>query len=300
MKSIIFIWGILISVTLSSQENEYKVFFYGGDVYFKQQQQWLRFNSINYIFTNNDSISLGDESFLYLVDKENMQFFIDQSGKHKIDGAIEYIKKQGSSSLLGRYSKFIWDELNKPNEDIEEYADQYLKDKGGVSRAMNIPQIISPFYNTHILRDEILFKWENSGAQKYTLSFWDSDYEGRRLFSLTISDTVFSLQLDQDWIPRNRTLFWSVSENKKPATNFIPFMVLGEEEKERIHETVEGMNTEFQGPEEIKLLMLAAFYEENNLYQLARDSYRLASSLDPDNQAIEEYYRLFMARMGDY
>ncbi len=302
MKTGITITFLLVTTMLFSQEKVFKVFYYDGDIQYKhhKQKEWVDIISIDLTLKLNDSIALWGESGLYLIDNEGRQFYLAHPGKYEIMAVCDSIKNLVSQSLFTRYSQFIWDEFNKPHIDIEEYADRYLKDKGGVSRAANIPEIFSPFYGTYILNDQIGFKWEDSGAEDYTLSFWDSDYNGKRLFAVTISDTVFSISTKLSWMPENKVFYWAVTENRKPASNFIPVKVFGGEEKNKIHEAVNSIKKEIQVSKEVSLLMLAAFYEKNSLYQLANNSYQKAIRLNPENKVIKEYYNLFMARMGNF
>jgi hypothetical protein len=299
MKTYISIIFLFFTTFLSGQETLFKVFFYNGDIQYKyyQLKEWNNLNRINFTFMQSDSISLGEQSELYLFDNEGRQLHLSHPGKYEIIAMSDSIKKQGSKSLFTRYVQFIWEELNTPDKNIEQYADRYMKEKGGVSRAVNIPLIISPFYGTYILENQIDFKWENTG-EKYTLSFWDSDNNGRGFLSIAIEDTTATLSTKLPWIPKDKIFYYSITENDKPATNFIPIKVPGKEKKEKILQGVNSIKESFPEKGEAMLLLLAAFYEKNNLLEKAESSYLEAIKLNPGNKILWDYYELFLARMG--
>lgn len=297
--SIIF---LLISMAVFSQEDALKVFFYEGDIDFKRawQTEWLELSLLDLQLDKNDSLALENESLLYLLDDESRLFYLSHPGKFQINTLIDSIESQGGRSLFSRYYNFLWDELNQPNKDIEKYARQYLADKGGVSRAPNIPHIICPFYDSFILADKIDFIWEDCGAKEYTLSFWDSYNYGDNLYTVTIADTFFSISTKQKWMPINEEFYWTVTINKKPASNFVPIKVLDIESKNEIRKELKTFDEETHLSNGVSLLIIAAFYERHNLYRLANDSYLEAIRLNPENQLVKKYYHLFMARMGDF
>ncbi len=302
MRAGISIIFLLISITVFSQEDALKVFFCKGDIHFKRewQEEWLELSLLDLKLKNHDSLALGNESVLYLLDNESRLFYLSHPGKFQIIALIDSIESQGGSSLFSRYSCFLWDELNKPHKDIEKYSRRYLADKGGVSRAPNIPHVICPFYGSFILADQIDFSWGNCRANEYTLSFWDSYDNGDNLFTVTIADTAFSISTKQKWMPVNKVFYWAITVNRKPASVFIPIKVLDVESRNEIHKDIKAIKEETHASDEVGLLIIAAFYESHNLYHLANDSYLEAIRLNPENQHVKEYYHLFMARMGDF
>ena len=297
--SIIFLF---ISMVVFSQDDALKVFFYKGDIHFKRewQEEWLELGLLDLKLNKHDSLVLGDESVLYLLDNKSILFYLAHPGKFQIKVLVDSIESQGGSSLFNRYSCFLWDEFNKPHKDIEKYARRYLADKGGVSRAPNIPRIICPFYDSFILADQIDFRWAGCGAKEYTLSFWDSYNNGDNLFTVTMADTAFSMSAKQQWMPVNEVFYWAITANSKPASIFIPIKVLDVESRNEIHKDIKAIKEETHASDEVGLLIIAAFYERHNLYHLANDSYLEAIRLNPENQLVKEYYHLFRARMGDF
>ncbi|MCF8344197.1 MAG: hypothetical protein K9H13_06120 [Bacteroidales bacterium] len=285
--------------SIFSQE-EYRVFFYSGDIEFKVNgyNQWQKVNRLNIPLFPADSINLINGSQMYLINQNGEQALVLQSGKLLLSDFLDEAG-DGTDNIIASYAEFVWEEFNHPHKDLEKYADKYMKEQGGVSRAINIPEIYTPFYGSHIIADQIYFSWKDEGMLKYTLSFWDSDKNGRKLFELTLKDTSLSVSTKTAWIPADETFYWSVSlEGENPA-NFFPVKVLDRNDTEKIEAGLRQMDKQFDDyrPELIWLL-IASFYEEDDLYQQARFAYLNALDFAANDAEIQEYFDLFLARMG--
>ncbi len=298
---IIFVF-LFLSCIIISQDVTYRVFFFNGEVSFKgyQEKSWNILNDVNIMLTPNDSINLEKGSELFLFDNNAAQYYFSLPGKNKISTLTDSINLLERESLISKYADFIWKELNKPHADLDDYAEKHMREKGGVSRAVNIPVIYEPFYGTYIIDDKLEFKWENTGVDKYTLSFWDSDKNGRCFFSVAIEDTFALVPTDLPWMPEDGILYYySITEKNKPSTNFIPVKVLNKEEKENILVSLDQImhNPNIKGWS--RDLIIASLYEENNLLINANQIYLEILENNPNNTAIQKYYNLFLARNQD-
>lgn len=299
MKKFIFLIAFFITASLSSQE-EYRVFFYSGEMAYKSidRPDWKTINQLNIPLYPADSVMLTDGSQVYLIKKEGGQVLVHQAGKHILKDLLAETDEE-AQGLFASYAEFVWEEFNHPHKDLEKYADKYMKEKGGVSRAVNIPEIYTPFYGSHIIADQIYFSWKDEGKVNYTLSFWDSDQNGRKLFELTLKDSSLSVSTKTAWMPVDETFYWSVAlEGENPA-NFFPVKILGENDAEKIEAELRQRDKQFGNyrPELICLLK-ASFFEENGLYQQARFAYLNALDFAANDTEIQEYFDLFLARMG--
>jgi hypothetical protein len=297
-KTGIIIFLFIINISFS-QEVSYKVFFFDGKIELKGKgaSGWSELNTLNVTLDIHDSLALAQDSYIYLVDRQGNQVYLDHPGRYEVvilqenDGASE------SQSLFAKYAEFVWEELNKSEKDIEDYADRTLKEKGGVKRAVNIPPILLPYYGSHEMAEEIVFLWEDTGAEEYVLSFWDSDMDGKWLFSVITSDTVIALSTRLEWVPTDVDIFFTLTEKKRPANNFIPIRVLSPEKQRPVLDELEHIAS-MKAHEQVKLLLTASMYEENRLYSEAEKTYRKALELDPGNEEVLLYYSLFKERRG--
>ncbi|MFC2107097.1 hypothetical protein ACFLRY_02055 [Bacteroidota bacterium] len=299
-KSFIIIILFLLGSSIISQDIKYKVFFFNGEISFKRYEGslWNKFNDddLNFTLLPTDSIFLGNEAELFLIDNANAQYIFSDPGKNKISVLTDSIEALGGESLIGKYADFIWDELNKAKDDFDNYTEKHMREKGGVSRAINIPEIYSPIYGTFIIDDKISFIWENTGVEKYTLSFWDSDMNGNCFFSVAIEDTFATIPTKLPWMPEDGNLYYySITESNKDATNFIPLKVLNNTEKEKIESDIEQIRQDLNQSVAIQYLIIASYYEENNLLDKAKQSY-LQALEENDNAIIQRNYILFQAR----
>lgn len=299
MRKLNIFW-FLLSVNIAfGQVATYKVFFFDGKIQLKGQGAtgWSELNTLNYTLNLRDSLALSQDSYIYLVDQKGDQLFLEHPGRYEIVNLTEDDGRTESTSLFARYARFVWEELGETEEDVDDYADRTLKEKGGVKRAVNFPPIILPYYGSHEMGEEMHFEWKSTGTEAYVLTFWESDTDGKWLFSTTTSDTMILLSTRLDWIPEDVDIFFTLTEKKRPANNFIPIMVLGPEKRQRILSELEIIAS-MKAHEQVKLLLTASMYEENKLYSEADKTYRRALELHPGNEEILLYYSLFRERRG--
>lgn len=300
MRESVFIIILIFSLRLFGQDDNFKIFYCDGKILFKNELEgkWIELKPDYVTLKQEDSIRLFHNSTIYLLDHEGFQCNLSKQGDYCISKAIDSLKNHGGPSLFRKYSQFLWDELNKPHQDIEKYANRYLADKGGVPRTSGRPYVIYPLHGSFILDDHIDFKWEDSGANEYTLTFWDSNDNGNKVFSLQVNDTTISISKKQKWIPIDKMFYWSLTENRKAASIFIPIKILDKKSKNEILKDIKAIEEEQYFTEEVRLLLLAAYYEKNNLFKKANNAYIYAIEFNPENQIIRQYYQLFLARMG--
>ncbi len=290
---------ILLSFTcFAFPQQELSVFFYSGDIKYKnQEQEWKMIDKLNLKLSPSDSIHLSAGSQLFLINKKGDQVLISKTGKYPLTEVISSSSDDGEN-IIAAYTGFVWEEFSHPHKDLEKYADKYMKEKGGVSRAANIPEILSPFLGSDIIDDKIYFSWKNEGDVPYTLSFWDSDRNGRKLFELSIKDTLVIISSNSLWLPKNDIIYWSVTIEGKNPVNFFPISILGKKEKREIEAEVSKIEKNMkEAKPELIWLVLASFYEQNNLLQQAKYAYQNALDFSLNDKNIETYYKLFLARV---
>ncbi len=298
MRYLLLILFVSISFSVFSQ-SEFSVFFYSGNVKFKKArtEYWNEIDQLNLKIDVTDSIYIKQGSQLFLISKSGKQILLHKEGKYYLENLIKSIPDNEQENIIAAYAEFIWEEFNNKHQDIEKYADKHMREKGGVSRAVNLPEIFMPVYGTYIISDKILFSWKNEGNVFYNLSFWDDDVNGKKLFELLLKDTLIKISTISHWIPKNKTLYWSLSLIDKRPANFIPIKILGKKEKREISSKISEIEKIIENvrPEFIWLIK-ASFYEQNNLLNQANNSYLNALDLSNNDQNILEYYNLFLAR----
>ncbi len=292
---------LLISSQVQGQEILYRIFYFTGNIQYKPvgEQQWKPLNALNITLKEGDSLMITGEGKLHLMDAQKKQACLEHPGKYEVTSVKDKATNKTASDLLTQYIEFVWDELRKPHKDLEDYADRYLKEKGGVSRAVTVPIVITPFYDTYIFDDYIDFTWYDSGTEEYVVSFWDSDHNGRRLHAVTSTDTTCSIHHGENWIPEDGSFYWTVTEKGKPTVTFFPIRFLNGEEMISIEEEYMEIDRSLRYiSDDLYWLIVASFYEDHNLLVKANDAYLRALESDPGNKVIQEYYNFFLARRG--
>jgi len=287
---------LCIALGLFAQDEQYKLFYYNGDNYYKQtgQNSWQKIIVPGFVIFLNDSISISENGSIHLIGNSG-QLFFDVPGRYDLRTIISKSNEPEGGYLLVEYVDFIVDEMSKPRKNIENYGDEYLHAKGGVTRANSLPVPYSPFSGCLITGSMITFNWENTGADYYTLMVWDNDLNGNVIFSSKVSDTV--IQIPTTELQEGKTLYWSVTEKNKPATAKIPFTITTDKLKNALVEKTRSMLSNLNESRVNDLIMLASFYEGLQLYMEANLSYLRAIEIEPENTLTKEYYKFFVARM---
>lgn len=300
MKKLYLLIILLSSILTAFSQRELSVFFYSGEIGYKNQEQdWKMIDKLNLKLIPADSIHLSEGSQLFLIKNKGDQVLISKAGKYPLEEVITSLDDE--EDIIAAYTEFVWEEFNHPHKDLDKYADKYMREKGGVSRAANIPEIFSPFAGSDIIDDYIYFSWKNEGAVFYTLSFWDSDTYGRKLFELSVKDTMVVISTSTLWLPKNEVFYWSVTIEGQNPVNYFPIAILGKKEKREIEAEVSKIEKNMkEAKPELIWLVLASFYEKNDLLQQAKNAYMNALDFSLNDKNIKEYYKLFLARIGEF
>ncbi len=285
------------SMQVTGQERFEVVYAVGKTDYkIHTENKWKEIGRQNLELTSDDSLRLRAGAQLLLSSKSNQQVYFHEQGYYLIRDVLSQSGKE-NQSVISAYAGFAWQELTNEQIDLESEGNRYMTERGGVSRADNIPVITAPFPGTSIYDDFISFSWKPEPEAEYIFSLWDSDRNGIKLFEMVLADTTLKLNTNALWIPEGDTFFWSVALKEKNPSQFFPIKVLSDEEKSLIESSLRNINVQ-NLHEEWKMIQKAALFEQFNALHKADVYFLKALEISANAAEVNKLYKSFLIRNG--
>lgn len=305
MKSIfkILVVALLLgNFTASAQEYVFKVLANKGNNSVKiEGADWTSLKT-GQSLNSGDELKLSEEAYLGLMHNSGKTLEVKTPGSHTVSGLAANLKSK-NTSVASKYADFV---MNKMSDD--EGSGDYRKSMGAtgaVDRALASGASIKimALSSSEIINDEVILRW-NEPKQEGEME--DLTYE--LTFSNLFDETIATETVDKTSYLLNR------SKEPFAGQNFIKVKVQvkgedlksddyaitikPEEETAEIKETLEQLKSEIEGESAMDKLVMAAFYEDNDLLLDALTAYEQAIQMAPNVPVFEKAYEDFLIRNG--
>lgn len=238
-----------------------------------------------------------DEDFCVLKTEDNeLRINYNEIGK--------LFEKQKGKSVMEAMWAFVAKQLGEKEVDIRQYAEDFLRQKGGVYRAgCANPMMLAPGYMVKTDAAEIELSWVAvEHDTSYTVEIFqggDFDLNAPLVYRRTVSalslkvSTAELMQLGEG----ARQFNWVVYPTAdRPSCARYYLHVMDAAEAKMIEDALSTHTAEVSGEAE-QLLAAAAYYEEQHMLIAAKEVYATLLS-NHDSQPNRDLYQLFMARNG--
>jgi hypothetical protein len=215
---------------------------------------------------------------------------LKQSGSYKVGELAS--KVNGGSNVLNKYTDFILSSSTTPKNRL---AATGAVDRGTDNIQMYLPKPeLAVVYN-----DNVIIQWDSQGAPAPYIVTFKSLFEDD-LDKLETSESSVAINLNSKNFANedNITVEVSSATNKNNISNKYTLKKLSKADKVRIKGELEKIASTTAEPNALNKLLLAAFYEENNLLIDAGTAYAEAIQLAPDVPQYREDYEAFLLRQG--
>jgi hypothetical protein len=213
---------------------------------------------------------------------------LKQSGNYKVGDLAA--KVNGGSNVLNKYTDFILSSATAPKN--------RLAATGAVDRGEDNIQIYLPKPElAGVYNDNVTIQWDSHGAPApYVVTFksmFDDDLD-----RLETSENSVSINVNSKNFANEDNIIVSVSSatNKNKVSNKYTLKKLSKADKTRIKGELEKIASTTSEPTALNKLLMAAFYEQNNLLIDAGTAYAEAIQLAPDVPQYKEDYEAFLFR----
>ena len=277
-------------IMVSKGENKVKV---DGSAEWKSLRIGGRLN-------DGDQVQVADKAYLGMVHSSGKTKEIKTAGTYKISELASTISA-GSQNIAAKYADFVISKMSP--EQKEENRRKYASVTGAVERgdsdaSINIfmPTTVSVF------NSEVMLRWDPvDGENTYVVKLKD-------LFEQTImvaetEDSYYKVDFNDPKlsgaIVENLVIVnVSVKGNEDIKSKDAAIERVGKDTSASFVVELEELKTNLGGESSINSLILAEFYEENDLFLDALTSYEYAIKISPDVAYFKEAYDEFLLRAG--
>jgi hypothetical protein len=290
-KKTLVLFVLLVSVHFSFSQNfAFKVLVNKGKNEIKKGASWQPLK-VGSVLAKTDEIRLVDDAYLGLVHHSGKAVEIKKPGPHKVSVLEESIP-QGKSVMV-KYTDFI----------LSSNSDQKttLNATGAVSRGPENIQVFlptSPSY-TVVYGENVIITWDKQDMKgPFTVTFSNPFGDDLKAVESQTNSVAIDLS-DRDFQYEDNILIKIVSKtDRKESPDQLMIKRLSKADKERVKKQLDELWTSTEEETALNKLILAGFFESQNLLIDASTAYQQAIELAPNVPEYEEYYLNFITRTG--
>lgn len=288
-KSALFIAFLTISSLAMGQDYLFKVLASKGVNEVKNGDSWQPVK-IGANLKQGDQLRLSENSYVGLIYVKGQPREIKEAGTY--DVAKLASEMQAGSTVVQKYTDFIL------SSNAEAKVNR-LSATGAVHRgtAEDI-SVLLPDANTKVFSNEVVITWETAEGTTgpYVVTF--ENMFGDVLSKIETPEKTLRVNLADEKFVDQLTVMVSVNSKSDPAKDPKKHAItrLSSAERDRIQASLGEIKGSLDPEQAVSQLILAGFYEENNLPIDALTAYVQAKSMEPG--AYDETFEEFLIRQN--
>ncbi len=249
---------------------------------------------------SNDEIRISENSYIGLVHASGKTIELKDEGSYYVK---ELAARLGSSrsSVASKYANFVINKMTSDDdEDINRNHRKYLTVTGAVERSVfEAPITLKMPSSVEVLNKEAMIRWDKIEDAK-TYVFTVKNMYDELILTKETKDPHVLLELTKMPFTGEELIIVSVrvKGNEKMYSGNYGIKRLSGVDADPIVKELEQLNTSLKEESSLNKLILATFYEENNLLIDAMMNYELAVKLSPDVEQFKIAYDMFNKRNG--
>jgi hypothetical protein len=283
---------MLVSSFTFAQEFAFKVMANKGSNEVKSGDAWVPLKT-GAGLKSTDELKLVDNAYIGLIHASGKPLELRQSGNYKV--ADLAAKVGGGSSVINKYADFILSSNaeNKKNK---------LSATGAVHRATETSAIkvqLPENQYSGIYNNTAVINWDGSKVQGPYVVTLKNMFEDD-LAKIETPETTLSIDLSDPKYATENAILVEISSKADPKQVSKQHLMrkLSPAEQEKVKKSLSEVMGEVAEQTALNKLILAGFYEENNLLIDAIVAYEEAIKLAPDVTTYQEAYEEFLVRHG--
>jgi hypothetical protein len=287
-KSLLFsIVFTALHLSLAAQTYSFKVLVNKGKNEIKTGTTWQAIK-VGSSLNANDEIKVAQNSYVGLVHVSGKPIELKEAKTYKVSELTK--KVSAGSSVVTKYTDFILSSNEKSKNNLQATGAVH---RGGSELPVYLPVTpeLAVFYNS-----KQIIGFDKHGYQgPFTATF--SSLFGDELKEVQSQDSTISIDLDgREFKNEDNVMVKIISNSDRKQSDDFTLKRLSKADRARIeslHAEIAAITSEESA---MSKLVLASFYEKNNLYIDAATAYQEAIKLAPDVSAYREYYNDFLIR----
>ncbi len=287
LKLVLFAAVVVSSTVVSAQEYAFKVLAHKGANEVRSGEDWLPLKT-GATLKAGDEVKLGDNSYVGLVHSSGKPVEVKQAGVHTVS-ELE-TKVPSGSSVLNKYTDFIL-------SSADDGQGNRLTATGAVKRASPpAPGTVKVFLpeNTAIYNKTVVVGWDEDASEGPFVVRVMNMFEDVLLKTETAESSV-TIDLSNPKLGNENAILVEVSStgDKKTSRKYT-IKKMAPADYDKIASLLSGINRDLDEQSAMNKVLLAGFYEENQLLADAILAFEEANKLEPG--AFDEMYDDFMIR----
>jgi cell wall assembly regulator SMI1 len=281
---------LVVSFAFAQQDYAFKVLVNKGKNEVKSGDSWMPIKTGTSL-KPTDEIKVQENAYVGLIHSTGKPLEVKEAGKHKVVDLAA--KVNGGSSVLNKYTDFILSSNTQKKNNLTATGAVH---RGGENIKIDLPKPeMSVVYN-----NKIIFGWEtDKTAAPYTVVF--SSMFGDELKKIETSGNTVEIDLSEPAFANEdniRIKVYSKNGQLKESGDDYGLKRLSKADVNRIRTELNEVKGSVTEETALNKLVLAGFYEKNNLLIDAITAYQEAIKLAPDVPEYKTQYIDFLERNG--
>jgi len=297
-----FTLAVLIANPVSGQDYVFKVLANKGGNTVKianHESDWKPIRTGTTLY-GDDELHISENSYIGLVHASGKTVELKDQGNYYVR---DLAAKLGNtrSSVASKYANFVINKMTSDEtEDINKNHRKYLTVTGAVERSvLDAPISLRMPSSVEVLTEKALIRWDQvQDADKYI--FTVKNMYDEVIMTKEVSEPYIWLELTKAPVNTEELIIVSVrvKNNEKIYSGNYGIKRLTGVDADPILKELEQLSASLREESSLNKLILATFYEENNLLIDALINYEQAMQLSPDVEQFSIAYQLFTKRNG--
>lgn len=300
MKSLNYLFVLLIAFSVLSFGEEFKVKSVKGSVKLKNGSNW---ESVS----NGDNLKLSDQvkldngASLKIANSKGNETTIDKSGFYSVAKLSAKIST-GGKNVSKKLANSLLDEMGEADDMLAKgNVNDNMATLGAVERSFNnkftsASIVASLPRSSYALENTMKFTWyPMEGAKDYKFVIKNGTDEV--LFEKNVSGTEITVDLTAIKLPSDECSYWSVSSGKFASEEFCIFK-MSSEQAQNIKGELNSLTAELNLENSMDNMILAKFYANNKIVNEATQYFEKAISIDPSVEAYKVMYAKYLLSIG--
>jgi len=243
-----------------------------------------------------DQVKVADGSYLGLVHNSGRTYEIKTAGVHKINDIASALSSN-KSSVASKYADFVLNKMNQSEEDINRNHRNYLSATGAVTRGANHPIKLFLPSSVDIYSEQASLKWtEVADVEEpvYVVTVFNMFDEV--VMTKETSDLGAMIDFSDEKLANERMVIVKVSlkDDEEIFSDKYAIKRMDMESNEMVISELKELEDITSEKTAMNMLILASFYEQNNLLVDALTYYQAAIDLAPDVDIFRHAYEQFV------
>jgi len=285
MSSALFAQDYEFRVMMNKGENQVKLS--GGD--------WETLKTGSKL-NKGDQIKLAENAYVGLVHKSGKTLELKEGGTHKVDDLSNQVGT-GTSSITSKYADFVMAKMS--NQAQEENRRKYASVTGAVERAADdasIKVLMPP--TSEVYESDPIITWNPVENKKYKIVL--KNWFDKVITTKETSDNWVKIDMNDPLLSKEKLIIVTVSlaDNEDFTSGDYGIKRVDEEKAKSFESELTDLKTNLTEESSLNRLILAEFFEENNLIVDALTNYVTAIQLSPDVDYFKDAFEEFKMRNG--